>query len=127
MAVNYAASSLYNVIGDRQFKATTAGKAAWMSLISVSNLQPNCNKEGFNARANEGYLRSRIGIFANDETECKTCESWLGFGCGYYPNGISQKMVFSCGNISPFNDDDDDNPAYTSKNILAVFGYIFVQ
>ncbi|XP_028396104.1 uncharacterized skeletal organic matrix protein 5-like isoform X2 [Dendronephthya gigantea] len=136
MVFNYTASSLYSVIADRKFTETTAGAAAWKSLISSSNLQANCNKEGFNVRANGGSLRSRIGIFANGEKGCETCESWLGFGSGYYYNGISQKMVLSCGNIFPVaiddddDDDDDDNGDISAKNgnkHFAAFGYIFVQ
>ena len=77
MTLNYAASSLYSVIADGQFRATTAGKATWKSLITGSSLQNNCKKEGFNVKFNSDSAM-RIGIVANNEVHCDSCDSWLG-------------------------------------------------
>ncbi|XP_028412836.1 uncharacterized skeletal organic matrix protein 5-like [Dendronephthya gigantea] len=96
MTLDDTASSLYSVIADGQFRATTAGRAAWKSLIAGSSLQKNCNREGFNA-----VFRIRIGFQANNEEDCNSCDSWIGYGAER-----------TCGN--------------GDKN-LATFGYILVQ
>ena len=49
LAINYTADSLYSLIADGQYRATTLGRDTWKALISGSSLQRNCNKEGFNA------------------------------------------------------------------------------
>ena len=54
--VNKQADSLYSLIADGQYRATSLGRDAtslgrdtWKKLIgSQASLQPNCNKEGFN-------------------------------------------------------------------------------
>ncbi|XP_028396189.1 uncharacterized skeletal organic matrix protein 5-like [Dendronephthya gigantea] len=107
MSFDYTASSLYGAIADGQFRATTAGRAAWKSLIAESSLQLNCNEEGFNV-----LLRMRIGIFANNENECYSCDSWLGFG--------TQVTGKTCGNFAVHSPDN-------GYKDLATFGYILVQ
>ena len=107
MTFDYTANSLYNVIADGQFRATTAGRAAWKSLIADSSLQRNCNKEGLNV-----FSRMRIGIFANQENDCASCDSWLGYG--------TQVPGKVCGNVATH---DPDN----GHKHLATFGYILVQ
>jgi hypothetical protein len=121
MTLNYAASSLYSVIADGQFRATTAGKATWKSLITGSSLQNNCKKEGFNVKFNSDSAM-RIGIVANNEVHCDSCDSWLGFGAEYGPidgGTWTNKMV--CGNKA-----DCCYPDNGSKT-LVTFGYILVQ
>ncbi|XP_028414184.1 uncharacterized skeletal organic matrix protein 5-like [Dendronephthya gigantea] len=107
MSFKYTGTSLYTVIEDGQFRATGAGRAAWKSLIANSSLQRNCNREGFNI-----YLRFRIriGLVANNEEGCNSCDSWLGYGA----------MDSGSGNVARFYADNGD------KN-LATFGYILVQ
>ncbi|XP_028412857.1 uncharacterized skeletal organic matrix protein 5-like [Dendronephthya gigantea] len=101
MTFDYTATSLYSVIADGQFRATTAGRAAWKSLIVDSSLQKNCNREGFNVLS-----KMRIGLFANNENDCRTCDSWIGYG-----TQINEKI---CGNVYWRNHD-------------LTFGYILVQ
>ena len=109
MTFDYTASSLYSVIADGQFRATTAGRAAWKSLIMSSSLQHNCNREGFNV-----LLRMKIGLFANQENHCGSCDSWLGFG-----TEIGGK---TCGNYAH----SEWSPDNGAKDLVA-FGYILVQ
>ena len=106
MTFNYTASSLYSVIADGQFRTTSAGREAWKSLIAESSLQRNCNKEGLNV-----FSKMRIGIFANQEDDCRTCDSWLGYG-----TQVTGKV---CGNVAKIEPDNGN------KN-LATFGYILV-
>ncbi|XP_028412858.1 uncharacterized skeletal organic matrix protein 5-like [Dendronephthya gigantea] len=114
MSFNHTGSSLYSVIADGQFRATTAGRAAWKSLIADSSLQRNCNREGFNniqdLDANE--IEMRIGLVANEQKDCYTCDSWIGYG--------ARSTGWTCGNVARFFADNDD------KN-LATFGYILVH
>ncbi len=106
MKVSYVGTSLYDVIKDGAFKATSAGRDAWKSLIVGSSLQLNCNQEGFNT------LDCRIGIVNNQENDCLSPDSWLGFGCntvtvGNWANGQWQ-------------------PDNGGKN-YATFGYVFAR
>ena len=78
-----------------------------MSLISEASLQPNCNKEGFNVQCSNNW-KSRIGILGNNEPDCETCDSVIGFGISVWS--------WSSGNIN-----------YLSGTNIKAFGYIFVQ
>ena len=110
--VNYNATSLYSVIADENYHKTNAGRAEWISLINGSQLQPNCNKEGFNVNVNVPYLKCRIGIVGNNELHCNSCDSVIGFGIE-----IGNRKC-SSGNIQVYPD---------PQKITKTFGYIFVQ
>ena len=107
--LKYTAASLYSVIADGKYGKTNAGRAAWKSLVKGSSFQSNCNKEGFNARCSGVNKMSRLGIFGNNEKDCVSCNSFIGFGC--------QMENLPCGNIQTY----PDSPT------LKTFGYIFVQ
>ncbi|CAB4020141.1 Hypothetical predicted protein [Paramuricea clavata] len=119
MTLNYAASSLYSVIADGQFRATTAGKATWKSLIAGTSLQNNCNREGFNVKFNSNSAM-RIGIVANNEGDCNTCDSWLGFSRAYVYDGTSNNILV-CGNKATCCSSENE------IKTLVTFGYILVQ
>ena len=107
--LKYTAASLYNVIAGGNYGKTNAGRAAWISLAKGSSLQSNCNKEGFNARCSDVYKMSRLGIFGNNENDCVSCNSFIGFGC-------------QMGNLRSGN-----TQTYPNSLTLKTFGYIFVQ
>ena len=111
--LDYEASSLYSVIADGQYRETSAGRATWMSLITGSSLQPHCNQEGFNLGNNNIFL-GRIGLCANNEYNCYSCDSWIGFGVYY--EGCSTKRYQTCGNQAVCG-------VYRVVNIPA-FGYL---
>ena len=72
------ASSLHSLIADGQYRATSLGRYKWIALTdSRVELQLNCNQEGFNTMANR---RARVGILGNNEDNCHTCDSAIGFG-----------------------------------------------
>ena len=109
------AASLYFLIADGQYQRTSLGRNAWKKLIGPSaSLQRNCNREGFNSQGGDGEIKTRIGIIANQEGDCKTPDSFIGFGEAVR----SFKNV--CGNRAAYSPDNGN------KNIKA-FGYIFVQ
>jgi len=84
IVINKTANSLYSLIANGQYRATSLGRNTWKSPIrSQASLQSYCNKEGFNAVSGENsHSRARIGILGNQENECRTCDSKVGFGTG---------------------------------------------
>lgn len=117
IAINKSASSLYSLIADGKYRATSLGRNTWKKLIgSRASLQPNCNKEGFNAVGeNHSHSKARIGYIANQENDCRTCDSRIGFGTGGYHDDSN-----TCGNQATHNPDNGN------RHIRAM-GYILVQ
>ena len=121
IVINYQASSLFNVIADGDFKNTGVGKNKWLSLMDGSLLQHNCNKEGFNINTpgyESAHLKLRIGIIANNEKDCESCNSCIGFGTSVHQCG-GEITKTTCGNIANCGQFDNKN--------TPAFGYIFVQ
>ena len=117
IVINKQANSLYSLIADGNYSYTTLGRDTWKSLIgSEASLQHNCNREGFNAKSDFNQVsKARIGILSNNENECRTCDSRIGFGTGGYPDDSN-----TCGNEAMHHGDNRD------KHIKAM-GYILVQ
>ena len=76
------ADSLRSLIEDGNYRPTSLGRDKWIGLMSgFQNLQPHCNREGFNPfSTSPHHRRVRIGILGNNEADCHTCDSLLGFG-----------------------------------------------
>ncbi|XP_078351946.1 putative skeletal organic matrix protein 5 [Oculina patagonica] len=120
IVINKQANSLYSLIADGQYRATSLGRNTWKSLIgSQASLQANCNKEGFNAAGShsKGAARARIGILGNNENDCVTTDSKVGFGTGGATDDSN-----TCGNNAVQGHTSDNG----AKNIKAM-GYILVQ
>ena len=117
IVITKGASSLYSLIADGNYSATSLGRNTWKSLLgSSASLQPNCNKEGFNALLyNSNSPRARIGIVANEQNDCNSPDSRIGFGTGGSPDDSN-----TCGNEAKHGGDNGD------KHIKAM-GYILVQ
>ena len=117
IVINRLADSLHSIIADGQYRNTSLGRDEWKKLIgSNASLQHNCNKEGFNAFSGlTERSKVRIGIVSNNENDCYSCNSFIGFGTGSHPNDAK-----SCGNEARR---DSDNGR---KSIKAI-GYILVQ
>ena len=109
--ITESASSLYSLIADGQYRPTSLGRNTWFSLIaSGASFNDNCNKEGFNTECTYAHRsKARIGILGNNEDDCTSCNSRVGFGTGGKNDDSN-----TCGNHA------------SSQNIKA-FGYIFVQ
>ena len=116
--INKQAGSLHSLIANGQYHATSLGRSTWKWLIgSQASMQHSCNREGFNVVAGkDNGQKMRIGIFANQETDCLTPDSKIGFGIG------GSSSTNTCGNIAS----DDFGPDNGGKNIRAI-GYILVQ
>jgi len=111
------ASSLYSLIQDGKYHPTSLGRDEWKKLIgSQASLQQNCEKEGFNVLSdNAGSSKARIGIVGNNEDDCITSDSRIGFGTGGYPDDTN-----TCGNVAQHGGDSGDE-------FIKAMGYIFVQ
>ena len=117
IVINRHANSLFSLIADGKYRATSLGRNTWKRLIgSRASLQPNCNKEGFNAvGSNPRSSKARIGIIANEQNHCGSCDSRIGFGTGGRFDDSN-----TCGNEATYSPDNGH------KHIKAM-GYILVQ
>ena len=116
--LNHTASSLYSVIANGNDTETNAGREEWLSLIKGASLQQKCNKEGFNLQPSSG-MKLRIGFAGNNEDDCKTCDSFIGFGIYKRRGNISNEWKWSSGNIN--------HQPWKNRLLLKSFGYILVQ
>ena len=114
VVIKKQATSLYSLIEDGAYRKTSLGRKTWKELIgSKASLQDYCNKEGFNVQC--GYSKARIGIVANNQYACYTCNSRIGFG-----TGGNRDASYTCGNAA------SGNPDNGNQHITAM-GYILVQ
>jgi hypothetical protein len=92
------------------YTSSGIGRNSWKALAGPqASLQPYCNLEGVNPRPPGGvYLR--LGISSNQENECNSCDSGLGFGFPGYS--------ISVGDYAPCCGPDN------GQVILPYFGYI---
>lgn len=74
-------TSLLSRFSTTGYLATAAGRSAWQSLIGTPRLQQYCSQEGTN-NAVGTYASVRIGILGNQENECGSPDSFIGFGAG---------------------------------------------
>ena len=111
------ANSLFSLIADGIYRKTTLGRNTWKTLIGLqASLQKNCNKEGFNVKpTDQSYSRARIGILGNQQNDCTSSESRIGFGAAGHPIDSN-----TCGNEA------ESSPDNGHKHIKTM-GYILVQ
>ena len=117
VVINHQARSLYSLIADGKYRATSLGRNTWKKLIgSRASLQPNCNGEGFNVLSIYSiFAKARIGIVGNNENDCGSADSRIGFGTGGNHDDSN-----TCGNEAIAGGDNGD------QHIKAM-GYILVQ
>ena len=118
IVINKQANSLFSLIADGQYRATSLGRDTWKTLIGPeASLQRHCNKEGFNVNSNTYWnSKARIGFLGNQHHGCFSSESRIGFGSGGYPHDLN-----ICGNTAMHSPDNRD------RNIKVVGCYILVQ
>ena len=117
LVINQVADSLYSLIADGHYYATSLSRDTWKTLIgSQASLQIRCNMEGFNVRCSSDFnSRARIGFVANNENDCRTCDSRIGFGTGGLPDDSN-----TCGNAAEIGADN-------GNTYIKAMGYIFVH
>ena len=118
IVIDKRANSLYSLIADGQYRWTSLGRTTWKTLIgSQASLQLNCNREGFNAK-DRGYpfsAKARIGILGNNENECNSCDSSIGFGRGGRPYSTG-----TCGNGAQAETGN-------GNKVIKAMGYVLLQ
>jgi len=114
ITLNYAGSSLRDVIGNGTFKETHLNVTEWKKLLNNSDIQVGCTFQGFNNKQKYGNgARARIGIIGAPNDCVETARSRIGFGTtGSFFN---MDPLNSCGN------------EMQSTSSIRAFGYIFVQ
>ena len=116
LLLEQAAPSLHSLIADGVYRKTSLGRNSWKSLVPGASLQDHCNKEGFNSRGLWGKnSRARIGFLGNNQDDCSSPDSRIGFGTGGVPDNSN-----SCGNAASLGGDNGN------KWIKAMC-YIFIQ
>ena len=117
IVINKQANSLHSLIADGTYRASSLGRNEWKTLIGAQgSLQLNCNKEGFNAVGTASHhAKARIGYIANQENDCGTCDSRIGFGTGGHPDNSN-----TCGNAAAVSPDN-------GNRYIKAMGYILVQ
>ena len=108
-SIEISADSLHALIAGGEYNKTSLGRHEWKGLLKNGSLQINCNREGFNAQAR--HFKIRIGILSNENDDCNSCDSYIGFGSSGDP---------STGNRAKYSPDNGDRNTKT-------FGYILVQ
>ena len=115
--VNHNAGSLHAQLADGRFRGIGGtNRNTWKSLLSRGSLQRNCNRIGFNNY--HQYAHVRIGIIANQENDCNSPDSRIGFGGG--GSACGQNSGNRVGNEARCSADNGDRSTRT-------FGYIFVR
>ena len=117
------AKSLYQLIAGEVYLETNLGRDEWKKLVGPqASLQNNCEKEGFNVKGDirHRYLsRARIGIIGNQESNCNSPDSRIGFGTR--GEGLPSKYgENTCGNEAHWSADNGETS-------IRAMGYILVQ
>ncbi len=113
-----AANSLFELFSPDVYVPTTLTRATWLTYVPMNSLQPNCNREGFNNAPNgNAATRVRIGILGNNQNDCTSPDSALGFGFGGFTCQMQPPPEF-VGNIDCLS-----NPV-TKR---AGFGWLYVR
>ena len=115
VTIHIYANSLYSLIADGQYRATSLGRNTWKKLIGPqASLQTNCNKEGFNAICSDKpHSKARIGITSNNWNDCVYCDSRIGFGTGGLYDDTN-----TCGNEATHSPDNGNKHIKTMCYIL---------
>ena len=119
LLVNKQAQSLHALIANGKYRATSLGVNKWKKLIGPqASLQVNRKREGFNtAVGHSGSAKTRIGIIGNDQKNCLTPDSRIGFG------GAGRGDDSNTCRNDALNNASSDNGARKIKTM----GYILVQ
>ena len=118
LVINKTAASLHSLIADGKYRPTSLSRDSWKTLIgSRASLQRDCNREGFNAFCSwTDHSKARIGFVGNNQNDCISCDSRIGFGTGGKPFDSN-----TCGNVASASSAPDNGHQY-----IEAMGYIFI-
>lgn len=97
--------------------STSLGRNAWKALVPNGSAQPQCNMEGFNRAC--GSRLVRIGLLTNQESDCNSCDSYIGIGHSGADGCESQKGTI-CGMVASCSADN-------GARSVASWGYIYAR
>jgi hypothetical protein len=112
-----------------------AGRAGWLSLpVPDAALQENCNAQGVNVSGSNKAdacggpadgVSIRLGIIANDQDDCCSPNSYIGFGGANLGDQNCTPAEYSAGNVTGYPTTTGCG-GITTMNV-ADFGYLFVK
>lgn len=110
------ANTNVNTLGD------TLTRQDWLTFVPGAMVQPNCNEHGINwtpsADCGTNGARIRIGLIANNDNDCCSPDSYVGFG-GEYDNTVCNQASYSAGSMG--------GQGCSGGNNVQDFGYLFVR
>lgn len=124
----YTGTSLRNVFAT----ATTtdastipSSRRDWLMAMDGSALQPNCNRQGFNAGGSNNQ-RVRLGILGNEQNDCTSNDSALGIGVSVVNRTTVVGNAASYGPMTNLIGNPQPEVAGGGWD-YKVFGYVFVR
>lgn len=117
LKISRASASLQALFASGTYVDTGTPRKDWMILIPGSGLQLHCNIGGINAIV--ASQRVRLGFIANQENDCNSPDSVVGFGIGS-GNAFGSKASYP-----PIV--DYLGASLGDPTIVQSFGYIFVR
>lgn len=98
-----AGSSLLAIFEAGTYRATSAGRSAWMDLLDGGFLPADCDREGFNV-VGTCCERVRIGHLGDVDSPCDHPDAWLGIGgtggasmaCGFVVDEVTAGNFSAC-------------------------------
>jgi hypothetical protein len=116
--LDVSGSSLGDVIRSGVTLPSGVGAAGWLHLGGPSSaLQPLC-REGLNLRRNingVSVVHARLGVFGNNEDDCRTPDSMIGLGLGL---SCTDGSVVAAGSIA----NGRGTPTVCAPQTLTVYG-----
>jgi hypothetical protein len=117
ITVAAAGGSLLTRFSTLGYVATSAGRSEWIKLVGTPRLQPYCSREGTNNDASP-YAQVRIGLLANQENDCGSPDSFIGFGAGSV--ACAGGTPLTVGNVGTCGSSPSDGTT-------ATFGFVFLR
>ena len=111
--------TLQEIFKNETYVSTALGRSNWKGFVTGSSLQSYCNREGFNVKGDGNELKIRIGIAANQEANCLTPESYIGFGSTMVSLCNPAIIPISCGNFAACFADNGDK-SYPAMGFLLI-------
>jgi hypothetical protein len=111
-----SASSMRQLMASGTYEVTAVPDSSWLGLIPGSSIQGGCRRQGVNVDCSG--TRVRVGIVGDDQSDCSSCESRLGFGGAGTAGG--QSGANTCGN-------EARNNGVGGNRSLRTMGFIFVR
>lgn len=119
--LSVSSSSLQELFAAETYLATRVGKNGWKEMVQGASLQRYCDQEGVNIATTRGIKFARIGIISNNENECESPDSYIGFGLNPKQGCARSLPSIVCGNYATCGSDNGDGKA------IATMGYILVK